>query len=190
MQAGESQPMPDDAPAGDVTFACQECGRSITFAEDRRGHVETCPNCGSPLTLEGTRCAFCKVPLVVSGAGQVSTDVPAAGIDPDEMAGAMPKRLDVFIEQRSEVPIALVDNGGDNPIGQRVRSSPITNRHRISGLEQISHAAEKQCCQQISKSISKFHSGGAMVQFSSLVRLNGSRMMYASSMFVALSSAF
>jgi membrane protease YdiL (CAAX protease family) len=31
----------------DVTFACQECGASVTFAGDRCGHVETCPECGS-----------------------------------------------------------------------------------------------------------------------------------------------
>ena len=31
----------------DVSFACQECGKSITFPGDRCGHVETCPECGS-----------------------------------------------------------------------------------------------------------------------------------------------
>jgi hypothetical protein len=29
-----------------VAFACQECGKSITFPGDRRGHVEVCPRCG------------------------------------------------------------------------------------------------------------------------------------------------
>ena len=33
--------------AENVTFACQECGKSITFAASRRGHVENCPHCGS-----------------------------------------------------------------------------------------------------------------------------------------------
>jgi membrane protease YdiL (CAAX protease family) len=30
-----------------VTFACQECGKSVTFPDDRRGHVEECPYCSS-----------------------------------------------------------------------------------------------------------------------------------------------
>ncbi len=31
----------------EITFACQECGRGITLPAARRGHVETCPGCGS-----------------------------------------------------------------------------------------------------------------------------------------------
>lgn len=49
----------------DVAFACQECGKTITLAGDRRGHVEMCPHCagyvdvpdeteGSPLPESGT----------------------------------------------------------------------------------------------------------------------------------------
>ena len=34
-------------PLAEVTFACQECGRSITFPGGRRGHVEACPECGN-----------------------------------------------------------------------------------------------------------------------------------------------
>jgi membrane protease YdiL (CAAX protease family) len=34
-------------PEEDITFACQECGKKITFPGERRGHVETCPECGS-----------------------------------------------------------------------------------------------------------------------------------------------
>ncbi len=30
-----------------VTFACQECGKSVTFGVWRCGHVENCPHCGS-----------------------------------------------------------------------------------------------------------------------------------------------
>ncbi len=30
----------------DIHFACQECGKSISFAGERRGHVEECPHCG------------------------------------------------------------------------------------------------------------------------------------------------
>ncbi|MGO8744617.1 MAG: type II CAAX prenyl endopeptidase Rce1 family protein [Thermoguttaceae bacterium] len=30
-----------------VTFACEECGESITFPAERCGHVETCPSCGA-----------------------------------------------------------------------------------------------------------------------------------------------
>lgn len=30
-----------------VAFVCEECGKSITFPAQRRGHVETCPHCGS-----------------------------------------------------------------------------------------------------------------------------------------------
>ena len=29
-----------------VTFACQECGKPITFPAQRGGHVEDCPECG------------------------------------------------------------------------------------------------------------------------------------------------
>lgn len=29
----------------DVTFACEECGKQITFPGERRGKVETCPKC-------------------------------------------------------------------------------------------------------------------------------------------------
>jgi membrane protease YdiL (CAAX protease family) len=36
-----------DLPDEDITFACQECGKKITFPGERRGHVETCPECGS-----------------------------------------------------------------------------------------------------------------------------------------------
>jgi hypothetical protein len=32
-------------PREDITFACQECGKVITFPIDRRGAVETCPYC-------------------------------------------------------------------------------------------------------------------------------------------------
>jgi hypothetical protein len=31
----------------DVTFPCEECGKSVTFPAQRRGHVETCPHCGN-----------------------------------------------------------------------------------------------------------------------------------------------
>ncbi len=34
-------------PVADITFACQECGRSITFPGERRGRVEECPECGN-----------------------------------------------------------------------------------------------------------------------------------------------
>ena len=30
-----------------VIFACQECGKSVTFPDDRGGHVEECPHCSS-----------------------------------------------------------------------------------------------------------------------------------------------
>ena len=35
----------DELSGEDVTFACQECGKSVTFPGQRRGHVETCPHC-------------------------------------------------------------------------------------------------------------------------------------------------
>jgi len=44
--------------------------------------AEICPSCGAPLTLEGTRCAFCHVPLVVATGGAV-TSPASATIDPD-----------------------------------------------------------------------------------------------------------
>jgi membrane protease YdiL (CAAX protease family) len=34
-------------PEGDVTFACQECGKSITFPSYYAGRVGDCPECGS-----------------------------------------------------------------------------------------------------------------------------------------------
>jgi uncharacterized protein len=33
-------------PEEDITFACQECGKSITFPAYCAGHVEVCPECG------------------------------------------------------------------------------------------------------------------------------------------------
>jgi membrane protease YdiL (CAAX protease family) len=36
----------EDLPEETITFACQECGKSITFPADRGGHVEDCPECG------------------------------------------------------------------------------------------------------------------------------------------------
>ena len=39
------RPKPIPSPQDDVTFACQECGKGITFPVERRGHVETCPHC-------------------------------------------------------------------------------------------------------------------------------------------------
>ena len=43
--ASKTKP-PQELPEEDVTFACQDCGKSITFPGERRGHVETCPECG------------------------------------------------------------------------------------------------------------------------------------------------
>jgi len=37
----------DEPPEEPITFACQECGKSITFPAERGGHVEVCPECGS-----------------------------------------------------------------------------------------------------------------------------------------------
>jgi membrane protease YdiL (CAAX protease family) len=36
-----------------VTFACVECGASITFPAARQGHVETCPHCGEYVDVPG-----------------------------------------------------------------------------------------------------------------------------------------
>lgn len=54
-QAGEilascqtsKMPMQEEVPEESIIFACQECGKSITFPAERRGHVETCPECFS-----------------------------------------------------------------------------------------------------------------------------------------------
>ena len=32
---------------GNVTFACHDCRKNITFSGERCGHVETCPHCGN-----------------------------------------------------------------------------------------------------------------------------------------------
>lgn len=42
----QSAPAAEQA-AGEIRFACQDCGRSIAFGADRRAHVETCPECGA-----------------------------------------------------------------------------------------------------------------------------------------------
>ena len=95
MQAGESQPMPDDAPAGDVTFACQECGKSIAFPDEFRGHVETCPDCGEYVDVP--RRSAPRDPLPLSAAAQADSlsDAKAAarigtgnaGLDPLSCCG-------------------------------------------------------------------------------------------------------
>jgi membrane protease YdiL (CAAX protease family) len=36
-----------DMTGKDMTFACQNCKETISFAGDRAGHVEVCPKCGS-----------------------------------------------------------------------------------------------------------------------------------------------
>jgi membrane protease YdiL (CAAX protease family) len=47
----QHQPVKDEskeaAAEEDIIFACQECGKKITFPGERRGCVETCPECGS-----------------------------------------------------------------------------------------------------------------------------------------------
>ena len=45
-RASKSKPR-RDRPEETIAFACQECGKSITFPADRGGHVEECPECGS-----------------------------------------------------------------------------------------------------------------------------------------------
>jgi hypothetical protein len=45
MQATESHPVPDGVPRGRIPFACQSCGKNITFPGERGGHVEICPYC-------------------------------------------------------------------------------------------------------------------------------------------------
>jgi membrane protease YdiL (CAAX protease family) len=35
----------------DITFACEECGKNVTFPGQRRGHVEVCPYCNSYLDV-------------------------------------------------------------------------------------------------------------------------------------------
>jgi len=44
-QAARTPPA-DEAPEENIAFACQECGKTITFPGERRGHVEVCPHCG------------------------------------------------------------------------------------------------------------------------------------------------
>jgi membrane protease YdiL (CAAX protease family) len=45
-QASRMNPQ-EDLSEEPITFACQECGKSITFPGERGGHVEICPDCGS-----------------------------------------------------------------------------------------------------------------------------------------------
>jgi hypothetical protein len=44
----ESQAEPADADGSDndVSLKCPQCGAEIWFPAERRGHVETCPECG------------------------------------------------------------------------------------------------------------------------------------------------
>ena len=37
----------DDDQSQDVAFFCEECRNGVIFPNSRRGHVETCPHCGS-----------------------------------------------------------------------------------------------------------------------------------------------
>jgi membrane protease YdiL (CAAX protease family) len=39
--------MSEQFPHDTISFACQECGKSIAFPAERGGHVEDCPECGS-----------------------------------------------------------------------------------------------------------------------------------------------
>jgi membrane protease YdiL (CAAX protease family) len=65
-------------PVADVTFDCQECGRSITFPGERRGHVEECPECHNyvdvPYQTESSRS-----PELAAAASQPGTDEPPKG---------------------------------------------------------------------------------------------------------------
>jgi membrane protease YdiL (CAAX protease family) len=66
----------------EVTFACQGCGKSITFPGERCGHVEVCPHCGSYVDVpddmanssstqpEATVTRRMRVPAELDGAGE------------------------------------------------------------------------------------------------------------------------
>ncbi|HEY4333731.1 MAG TPA: EF-Tu/IF-2/RF-3 family GTPase [Ilumatobacteraceae bacterium] len=79
--------------------------------------AEICPSCGAPLTLDGTRCAFCHVPLVVSQTGSVSQAVP--GVDPDPDAPFAMQIEDVFVIGGKPIATGKVASGVLN-VGDRV----------------------------------------------------------------------
>ena len=64
-----------------VTFACQECGKNVTFPQDRCGHVETCPHCGEYLDVpEESEVAPVADPLVPPSAVGSDETKSAAGL--------------------------------------------------------------------------------------------------------------
>lgn len=87
---------------------------------------QVCPSCGAPLTLNGTRCAFCHVPLIVSSSGQVGQPASTM-LDPDAPFSMLVE--DVFsIKGRGTVVTGRVGAGSvcvgdklviDGPTGSR-----------------------------------------------------------------------
>ena len=69
-------------PKEDVTFACQDCGKSITFPGERRGHVEECPYCGNYIDVpeNGARLEPTEFKTSVSKPGSEADQRPT-GID-------------------------------------------------------------------------------------------------------------
>lgn len=80
-----------------VTFACQECGRSISFPADRCGHVETCPHCYE----------YVDVPSTPSEMLSVQT-IPAADSAPREPFGMLFETRRLWFEVIAVLALAVV----------------------------------------------------------------------------------
>jgi membrane protease YdiL (CAAX protease family) len=46
---------PVEPPEPEIAFACQKCGKQISFPRDRGGHVEVCPLCGEYVDVPDAR---------------------------------------------------------------------------------------------------------------------------------------
>jgi membrane protease YdiL (CAAX protease family) len=81
-------------PDEDITFTCEDCGKTITFPAERRGGVETCPHCGN----------YVDVPLKNEGAMVADDASPVS--DPETHAPAETKGIEKSLaDSRSDLQL-------------------------------------------------------------------------------------
>gem|GEM_PF-1238311 len=105
-----------------VTFACQECGRSISFPADRCGHVETCPHCYE----------YVDVPSTPSEMPSVQT-APAADSAPHDPFGAQFETRRLWFEVIAVLALAVVPDLYSAAYGVLLPTKP---RH-VSALQEF-----------------------------------------------------
>jgi translation elongation factor EF-1alpha len=105
--------------------------------------AEICPNCGAPLSLEGDRCKFCHVPVVIEGrppdAPSVAPPAPSAARPGDPNAPFALTVDDVFsIAKRGTVVTGRVACGsvrvGDDLV---IDGAGGSRRVRCTGVEKF-----------------------------------------------------